>query len=67
MSAATAVTYIQGEVTLPFPAFVATLIILGIFTAVSLCGVRESARVAFVVLLYHVSWSFHPAQRTLAD
>ncbi|KAI4527006.1 hypothetical protein K525DRAFT_264562 [Schizophyllum commune Loenen D] len=39
VSAATAVTYIQGEVTLPFPAFVATLIILGIFTAVSLCGV----------------------------
>ncbi|TRM67071.1 amino acid permease-domain-containing protein [Schizophyllum amplum] len=54
VSAATAVTYIQGEVTLPFPAFVATLIILGIFTAVSLCGVKESARVAFGVLLYHV-------------
>lgn len=54
VSAATAISYLAGEVTLPFPAVVGTLVILSIFTIISLSGLRESARVALVLLSIHV-------------
>ncbi|KAJ7764169.1 amino acid permease-domain-containing protein [Mycena maculata] len=53
VSAATAATYLAGEVALPFPTFVAAAVILGIFALVSLSGLKESARLAFVVLAFH--------------
>jgi amino acid transporter len=55
VSAATAATYLAGEVTLPFPTFVGAIIILAIFTLISLSGIRESARLALIVLSFHVS------------
>jgi len=55
VSAATAATYLAGEVpALPFPTWVGAVIVLVIFTIVSLMGVRESARIALVVLTLHV-------------
>ncbi|KZT26173.1 hypothetical protein NEOLEDRAFT_1177956 [Neolentinus lepideus HHB14362 ss-1] len=54
VSAATAASYLAGEVTLPFPTFVGTILVITIFTAVSLSGMKESARVAFAVLSLHV-------------
>ena len=55
VSAATAISYLTGEVTLPFPVVVGFLIILLIFTLISLSGMRDSARVALAVLSLHVS------------
>jgi amino acid transporter len=55
VSAATAASYLAGEVTLPFPIFVGAIIILAIFTLIGLAGIRESARLALTVLLFHVS------------
>ena len=55
VSAATAVSYVSGEVHLPFPPIVGTLLILVIFALVGLAGLRESARIASVVLSMHVS------------
>jgi amino acid transporter len=55
VSAATAATYLAGEVpALPFPTWVGAVIVLALFTIVSLMGVRESARIAFAVLSLHV-------------
>ncbi|KAF5384450.1 hypothetical protein D9615_003405 [Tricholomella constricta] len=54
VSAATAASYLAGEVALPFPPFVGAIFVLTIFTIVSLSGVKESARIALVVLLFHV-------------
>ncbi|KAF8998541.1 amino acid permease-domain-containing protein [Cyathus striatus] len=54
VSAATAATYLAGEVSLPFPTWVGAAIVLAIFTLVSLTGVKESARIALVVLSWHV-------------
>jgi amino acid transporter len=54
VSAATATSYIANEVDLPFPSFVCTFAILVVFTVVCLTGVKESVRVAFVVLVFHV-------------
>lgn len=74
VSAATAASYLAGEVTLPFPAFVVAILVLIVFTAVSLSGMKESARVAFAVLSLHVvtmlvlwtasaiSWGRHGSQ-----
>jgi amino acid transporter len=55
VSAATAAAYLSGEVRLPFPEFVAAALLLVAFTLVSLTGLKESARIAFVVLAFHVS------------
>jgi len=55
VSAATAASYLAGEVPLPFPTFVGVIIILAIFTLISLSGIRESARLALIVLSFHVS------------
>jgi hypothetical protein len=58
VSAATAVVYLAGEVHLPFPTFAGFIFVLVIFTALSLCGVKESARFALAVLTFHVSRLF---------
>ncbi|KAH7928884.1 hypothetical protein BV22DRAFT_1030277 [Leucogyrophana mollusca] len=54
ISAATASSYLAGEVSLPFPAYVGTIIVFVIFTAISLSGLKESSRIAFGVLALHV-------------
>ncbi|KAF8065050.1 amino acid permease-domain-containing protein [Lyophyllum atratum] len=54
VSAATAASYLAGEVALPFPPFVGAVFLLVIFTIVSLWGVKESARIALVVLMFHL-------------
>lgn len=56
VSAATASSYLAGEVALPFPTFVGAIIILGIFTLIGLSGIKESARLALIVLIFHVSF-----------
>lgn len=56
VSAATAATYLAGEVpSLPFPTWVASVILFVLFLVISLMGVRESARIALIVLSLHVS------------
>ncbi|KAJ7342876.1 amino acid permease-domain-containing protein [Mycena albidolilacea] len=55
VSAATASSYLAGEVALPFPPFVGAALVLVIFALVSLTGLKESARIAFVVLAFHVA------------
>ena len=54
VSAATASSYLAGEVALPFPFYVGPFLVFVLFTAVSLLGLRESARVASAVLAFHV-------------
>lgn len=58
VSAATATSYLSGEVALPFPAWVGAAFILVVFTFLSLTGVRESARLALAMLSFHVDVSF---------
>lgn len=59
VSAATASSYLAGEVALPFPLYIGSLLVFILFTAVSLMGLRESARVASGVLAFHVcDWCF---------
>ncbi|KAI6002150.1 amino acid permease-domain-containing protein [Pisolithus albus] len=53
-SAATAVGYLAGELVIPFPIYVGTLLVFVLFTAVSLAGLKESARVASGVLSFHL-------------
>lgn len=55
VSAATAASYLAGEVHLPFHPFVPAVLVLVLFTIISLTGIKESARIALVVLLFHVS------------
>lgn len=55
VSAATAATYLAGEATLPFPVYVGSLLVLIVFTFISLSGLRESARLALTILSIHVS------------
>ncbi|KAF9531070.1 AAAP amino acid permease [Crepidotus variabilis] len=55
VSAAIAATYLAGEVpALPFPTWAGAIMVLAIFTVISLLGVRESARVAFGLLFFHL-------------
>ncbi|KAJ7159241.1 amino acid permease-domain-containing protein [Mycena crocata] len=54
VSAATASSYLAGETALPFPTFVPAALILILFALVSLSGLKESARLAFAVMLLHV-------------
>ncbi|EIW79641.1 AAAP amino acid permease [Coniophora puteana RWD-64-598 SS2] len=60
VSAATASSYLDDAITMsgsrsaPFPIFVGALLILALFMLVSLCGARESARVASGVLVFHL-------------
>ncbi|GLB39740.1 putative amino acid permease [Lyophyllum shimeji] len=55
VSAATAASYLAGEVTLPFPPFVGAISVIVVFTLVSLAGLKESARIALVVLSFHLA------------
>lgn len=55
-SALTAIAYLTGEVVTPFPAYVGVLIAFVLFTAISLAGLKESARVASGVLSFHVGY-----------
>ncbi|KAJ7230350.1 amino acid permease-domain-containing protein [Mycena pura] len=55
LSAATASAYVAGEVDLPFPVFVGAALVLAIFALVSLTGIKESSRIAAVVLACHVA------------
>lgn len=59
VSAATAASYLAGETALPFPAFVLAGLFFVTLTLVSLSGIKESARVALVILTFHVRASFH--------
>jgi hypothetical protein len=59
VSAATAVTYLTGEVSLPFPTFAGSILVLVIFTTISLSGVKESTRFSLAVLTFHVSGLRH--------
>jgi amino acid transporter len=55
VSAAAAAVYLSSEApSLPFPAWVGAVIVLVLFTIISLLGIRESTRVALVVLSVHV-------------
>ncbi|KAK0223656.1 AAAP amino acid permease [Armillaria fumosa] len=54
VSAATAAAYLSGEVNLPFLSFVGTIVVLVLFTLVSLSGIKESARLALASLSFHV-------------
>ncbi|KIY49872.1 hypothetical protein FISHEDRAFT_40892 [Fistulina hepatica ATCC 64428] len=54
VSAATAVAYLTAEVELPFPSFVLVVFVFLLFTAISLSGIKESARLAFGVLSFHM-------------
>ncbi|KAF8152993.1 amino acid permease-domain-containing protein [Crassisporium funariophilum] len=55
VSAATAAAYLAGEVRgLPFPEWVGAMVVLVLFTLVSLSGMRESARIALAVLVLHL-------------
>ncbi|TFK40382.1 AAAP amino acid permease [Crucibulum laeve] len=56
VSAATAATYLAGEVpSLPFPIWVGAAIVLFLFTIISLTGIKESARIALIVLALHMA------------
>lgn len=55
VSAATASAYLAGEVHLPFPYWVGTVIVILLFVCFSLTGIRDSARLAFVVFSFHVT------------
>ncbi|KAJ3557519.1 hypothetical protein NM688_g1433 [Phlebia brevispora] len=54
VSAATAMTYLNGEVSLPFPIVVGALLVLILFTMISLSGLRDSARIALSLLTLHM-------------
>lgn len=55
VSAATASSYLAGEVALPFPPFVGAALVLLVFALVSLTGLKESVRIAFGVLAFHIA------------
>ncbi|KAJ6545327.1 amino acid permease-domain-containing protein [Mycena capillaripes] len=55
VSAATASSYLAGEVALPFLTFVGAALVLLLFALVSLTGLKESARIAFALLLFHAA------------
>ncbi|OJA13239.1 hypothetical protein AZE42_12534 [Rhizopogon vesiculosus] len=54
VSAAAATSYLAGEVLLPFPVYAGVVLVLVLFTFVSLSGLRESARIAAGILAMHV-------------
>lgn len=66
VSAATASEYIAGEVNLPFPTFVGTIIIVILPLIISLLGLKESARTAFGILAFHVRTSIQYISQVLS-
>jgi amino acid transporter len=55
VASATAASYLTGEFTMPFPSFVVAICGFFLLAAIGLSGVKESARIALVVLNMHVS------------
>ena len=55
VASATVASYLEGEVKLPFPGFVVAVFVFVIMAIMGLSGVKESARIALVVLTLHVS------------
>lgn len=58
VSAATASEYVSGEAALPYPVYVGTILFAISPLAISLLGLRESARTAFGILALHVRRSY---------
>lgn len=56
VSASTASAYIWGEIDIPFPVYVGTIIIVATPLFISLLGLRESARTALCIMMFHVSF-----------
>lgn len=54
VSAATALSYLAGEVNLPFDESIGTVLLIALFLLVSLSGLRESAKIALTVFIIHV-------------
>ncbi|KNZ72511.1 hypothetical protein J132_02938 [Termitomyces sp. J132] len=54
ISAATAASYLVGEVKLPIPELGFAVLVLAVLTLISLLGVRESARIALFILTFHM-------------
>ena len=54
ISAATAAAYLQAEVTIDIPSWVLAAAFLAFFALVSLAGLRESSRVAFAIITFHI-------------
>ena len=55
VSAASFAAYLEGEVTLSFPSYWITIIILAGFVVICLSGLKESVGLAFSMLCIHVS------------
>jgi hypothetical protein len=55
VSAGSAGGYLEGEITLPFPAPLLTVFILILFSCVCLFGIRESSRVALMIMAFHLA------------
>jgi amino acid transporter len=59
VSAATATNYLAGEIPsgaagIPFPPYVLVAMIIVLFVSLSMAGLKDSARMAFVILCFHV-------------
>jgi glucan phosphoethanolaminetransferase (alkaline phosphatase superfamily) len=54
VSAGSASGYLAGDVQLPFPKAVLTVILLLVFASICLLGLRESSRVAMGILTIHI-------------
>ncbi|KAF7986066.1 hypothetical protein HWV62_41454 [Athelia sp. TMB] len=55
VSAATTASYISGEVTLPFPAFVIAIFYLVLVGVIPLSGAKGSSRIAIGMLMLHLT------------
>jgi hypothetical protein len=55
VSAATAASYIAGEVTLPMPQWTVTILIIVLFLVVAMLGMQEGSRSSLIILAFHVS------------
>jgi hypothetical protein len=55
VSAATAASYIAGEVTLPMPQWTVTILIIVLFLLVAMLGMQEGSRSSLIILAFHVS------------
>lgn len=58
MSAGSATGYLAGEVDLPFPRALMTVLILIMFSGICLLGIRESSRFALVIMSNHLLTMF---------
>lgn len=63
VSAATAANYLTGELpsgtsSIPFPQYLLVAMIIVFFLILSMAGIRDSSRIAFAILCFHVSATF---------